>query len=360
MKKIATFFLICTLLLSLFCIATSAAIEPHTAVDGFHPDEYFPTIVPGQHCTDELICTECGGKIVSGSFSHSLSDELIHNIDTSIPCGEIKLCEDCWVYIGGHSTCRTPCTEPQICVYCGQTLDPKDYNNTPARHDNYELITQIETIYVEGIGEVEKEKGYQHCLDCGAMIPTPELADPEDPAPEGCQHEWQEATCTTPKTCKLCGETEGEAVPGAHPYPVTADVRCYDRVCPDCGEIQAHGCPDLRKIHPFDENAICEWCGKSEFELFGNHICPITPDPECHICHRKDNTQPLSYCETFGHTAGAEATETTAQTCTVCGAVLKEATGKGNPHTSDSALYAAAFLALAAVPAVLLRKKAGK
>ena len=24
----------------------------------------------------------------------------------------------------------------------------------------------------------------------------------------GCKHEWQEATCTTPKTCKLCHATE--------------------------------------------------------------------------------------------------------------------------------------------------------
>lgn len=33
----------------------------------------------------------------------------------------------------------------------------------------------------------------------------------------GCKHQWQEATCTAPKTCSLCGETEGEVadhVPG--------------------------------------------------------------------------------------------------------------------------------------------------
>lgn len=30
----------------------------------------------------------------------------------------------------------------------------------------------------------------------------------------GChlKHEWQEATCTNPKTCSACGETEGEAL----------------------------------------------------------------------------------------------------------------------------------------------------
>jgi DNA-directed RNA polymerase subunit RPC12/RpoP len=27
-----------------------------------------------------------------------------------------------------------------------------------------------------------------------------------------CEHEWLDATCTTPKTCSLCGKTEGEAL----------------------------------------------------------------------------------------------------------------------------------------------------
>ena len=30
--------------------------------------------------------------------------------------------------------------------------------------------------------------------------------------PEGCAHEWADATCETPKTCSICGETEGEAL----------------------------------------------------------------------------------------------------------------------------------------------------
>ena len=27
-----------------------------------------------------------------------------------------------------------------------------------------------------------------------------------------CSHEWQEATCTAPKTCAKCQETEGEPI----------------------------------------------------------------------------------------------------------------------------------------------------
>lgn len=29
----------------------------------------------------------------------------------------------------------------------------------------------------------------------------------------GCRHEWQEATCETPKTCSVCGDAEGEPLP---------------------------------------------------------------------------------------------------------------------------------------------------
>ena len=29
----------------------------------------------------------------------------------------------------------------------------------------------------------------------------------------GCDHEWYAATCTSPKTCSLCGKTEGEPLP---------------------------------------------------------------------------------------------------------------------------------------------------
>jgi len=40
-----------------------------------------------------------------------------------------------------------------------------------------------------------------------------------------CEHEWIDATCTAPKTCSLCGETEGEAL--GHTY--------VDGICSACG-----------------------------------------------------------------------------------------------------------------------------
>lgn len=48
----------------------------------------------------------------------------------------------------------------------------------------------------------------------------------------GCKHEWEEATCTSPKTCLLCGETEGEAL--EHEFTEATCIR--PEFCMLCGE----------------------------------------------------------------------------------------------------------------------------
>lgn len=48
---------------------------------------------------------------------------------------------------------------------------------------------------------------------------------PVDPEPEVCEHSWVDATCTAPKTCSVCGATEGEALD--HTY---VEGKC------ECGE----------------------------------------------------------------------------------------------------------------------------
>ena len=40
-------------------------------------------------------------------------------------------------------------------------------------------------------------------------VTTPEETTPEETTPEECVHEWTDATCTAPKICSKCGETEG-------------------------------------------------------------------------------------------------------------------------------------------------------
>ncbi len=48
----------------------------------------------------------------------------------------------------------------------------------------------------------------------------------------GCEHEWKSAKCETPKTCRLCGETEGEAL--GHDWE---DATCLEpKICRECDE----------------------------------------------------------------------------------------------------------------------------
>lgn len=50
----------------------------------------------------------------------------------------------------------------------------------------------------------------------------------------GCKHEWKEATCTEPKTCNLCGETEGEVVEHNYGDWIDVDAENEVRTCSVC------------------------------------------------------------------------------------------------------------------------------
>ena len=59
----------------------------------------------------------------------------------------------------------------------------------------------------------------------------------------GCQHEWQDANCTTPKTCAKCGATEGEAAAHQPGVQRISDVdpshlsMTLETSCTVCGEV---------------------------------------------------------------------------------------------------------------------------
>ncbi|MBQ2999542.1 MAG: hypothetical protein IJD64_03685 [Clostridia bacterium] len=84
---------------------------------------------------------------------------------------------------------------------------------------------------------------------CRADDPSAE-ATPDDSEVPACEHEWIDATCTTPKTCSVCNETEGE--PNGHDW---LDATCTEpKTCKTCGETQ---CEALG--HDWDTDA----CGAS-------------------------------------------------------------------------------------------------
>ena len=81
-------------------------------------------------------------------------------------------------------------------------------------------------------------------------------------------HDWLEASCTAPKTCSRCGITEGE--PLGHDWQ---DATCTKpEVCAICGEEQGeplgHDWQDATCVLP----QICKVCGEKTGEALGHDI----------------------------------------------------------------------------------------
>ena len=79
-----------------------------------------------------------------------------------------------------------------------------------------------------------------------SVVSSPAFAKATVTAP-ACDHRWTDATCKDPKTCSVCGETEGEADPEAHSWA--------NGVCALCEEECAH---------QSYANGECTVCGKAK------------------------------------------------------------------------------------------------
>lgn len=76
-----------------------------------------------------------------------------------------------------------------------------------------------------------------------------------------CSHSWSDANCIAPKTCSLCGKTEGVVSPDAHNW---VDATCQTpKTCPDCGATEGNAL----STHTF-ESGECKYCGAIELTLF--------------------------------------------------------------------------------------------
>ncbi|MCM1135447.1 MAG: hypothetical protein NC400_07705 [Clostridium sp.] len=77
----------------------------------------------------------------------------------------------------------------------------------------------------------------------------------------GCclSHDWQEATCTEPKTCSKCGETEGEAL--GHTWE---EATCTEpKTCGVCKETEGEALGHNLSEATCWEAAVCSVCGET-------------------------------------------------------------------------------------------------
>ena len=157
-----------------------------------------------------------------------------------------------------------------------------------------------------------------------------------------------EATCTTAQTCLTCGKTVVGALGHNYRTSVTAPT-CTEKgytthTCQRCGdtytdsEVAAKG-HKHGAAATCTSNQVCTVCGIELAPELGHNYKVNVVKPTCedagytiHTCANCGDTYKDSEVDALGHTAGAAATCTEPQTCTVCGEVLKSENG----HTPGS------------------------
>lgn len=121
----------------------------------------------------------------------------------------------------------------------------------------------------------------------------------------GCEHEWSPASCAAPKTCNLCGETEGS--PLSHQW---SSGSCEDpRICSLCGENEGEALGHSWDRATCESPKTCEICGTTEGEALG-HNWTMTGENElsCDVCG--GTTEPKYAAITFDDGPSGEYTRT--------------------------------------------------
>ncbi|MBE5819184.1 MAG: hypothetical protein E7312_09080, partial [Clostridiales bacterium] len=184
-----------------------------------------------------------------------------------------------------------------------------------------------------------------------------------------CDHEWYAATCTAPKTCSLCGETEGEKLDhtvvfdAAEAPDCTTDGKTEGSHCSVCGEIIVaqdtiaalghSNTVNITKEPTCDEKGekvvTCSVCGESSTEEIpanGHDYDDTVKLPTCteggsttHKCKHCGYSCIDSFVDPLGHDLD-EGTETKAPTCTEKGTLKLSCTREGCEHTEEAEIPA--------------------
>lgn len=97
-----------------------------------------------------------------------------------------------------------------------------------------------------------------------------------------CEHVWQEATCSTPKTCVECGETEGEVL--EHTF---SKASCTTpEICKACGATGEAALEHDFLVATCAQAETCSRCGEQRGERLPHEEQFIG---ECDLCHEIQN-----------------------------------------------------------------------
>ena len=135
-------------------------------------------------------------------------------------------------------------------------------------------------------------------------------------------HTWIEASCTTPKTCAICGITEGEILD--HNW---ADATCeIPKTCATCGAIEGEALGHDMQETSAEIPAGCETIGKTAVYTCANGCGKAEGGEEIPVLGHNYENCVCTACGAVAHT-WIEASCTTPKTCSTCGATEGESLG---------------------------------
>ncbi len=207
----------------------------------------------------------------------------------------------------GHSWIAADCDTAKTCSVCGET------EGEALGHSYKGVVTEPDCV----------NGGYTTytCTACGDSYKGNYTA--------ALGHSWIAADCDTPKTCSVCGTTEGEAL--GHKYDNDCDADCNT-----CGATRTPA--DHQYVESIVANANCGYdgmakhtcsvCGDSYITAIsatGAHKYSNDCDNRCNVCNKIREVGDHRYVGVETKTPTCTETGVTTYTCSSCGVSYTEA-----------------------------------
>ena len=190
-------------------------------------------------------------------------------------CTEPKTCRDCGTQTGsplGHNNDETTCMDTK-CTRCDQIIPSLiSHSFTPATCTEAKTCTACGLVEGEALGHTV---GGDTCakIMCGRCKT---LVQGDKP------HDFDEATCTKPKTCKLCFAVSGTAIGHTCVYESTGAADSHKTTCSVCLEV-------INEAEPHadgNSDGLCDDCNaavSTEKKPDGNNTVTIIVIVSCGV-----------------------------------------------------------------------------
>ena len=262
-------------------------------------------------CKDKATCTICGqkyGELAAHNYKTEWStDETNHWHECSV-CGDKK---DEAAHIPGAAATETT---PQTCTICGYVIKA-----ALGHTHNFDQKNTSET-YLKSAATCTKKAVYYYSCTCGEK--GTETFESGELAAHAYKTTWLYDNASHWHACYICGDKKDEEV---------HIDKNKDHNCDVCGKKMTDHTGGTATCK---DRATCSICGEKYGSLAGHVYKTIWSYDEtnhwheCSVCGSKKDEE--------AHIPGEEATETTHQTCTVCGYVIKAAIGHVHSYTEKN------------------------